>query len=1629
MNTKRFTELTQIYKGNGFLVYKGFDLKRNKRVALKTIGDETSGLSLEDLLQKEYSILKMIDHDQIVKAVEIINEHPRVLVLEYIDGHTLKELIGEQRLSQDEKIEIALSLIDALGAVHTLNIIHKDINPANIIWNPIERKSVIIDFNLSEIVRNYQEEYAIESHLKGTLPYVSPEQTGRVNRGIDNRTDYYSLGVTLYELFVGKLPFETEDYLSMIHAHIAKIPKAPADIREGVPVMLSKIIMKLLEKNPEKRYSDLMQLKEDILRVSEDRSVRFEICQKNMNRTYHLRDGVYGREKEAEKLKEAFTQTVQGKTSLVWLSGYSGVGKTTIVKQLFKPLTISKGYFLDGKYDQYSKNQPYAVIRNIFDAFYTQLSFEGLEAVAHWIESVETRLGQNLSVMFKIIPELKTIFKVDEDEYGLSLQESQNRLKRTVKLFIESFSTKERPIIVFMDDLQWIDYPALELIEDIILGGGIPYFMLIGAYRINEVDASHRLTHIREISFNVSSDIDIADIVVNPLSVQDMVSWLKDSFGEVYENILSGLVKKTRGNPFYMKQLVRQIAEDELVAFDSEADTWVYEADLFDHLDIYANVAEILAKQLKGLADQVKSLLALAACLGHEFDQRILLSVSKMDMETLDALLYYPILEGYIVKRKHGHLAFGHDQIQQACYCLVDADTIKVNHLEIYHAIKDHASVSKIEIARHIIAAEEHADQIIKSEQCDVLYEAGVFAFVSIAYDDAIEFFKAALKIGLESEDYEICMDIYNHLGKSYYALGLFDELDVLFERVKIYARQPVDMAPLYDVEVHSHMSRLMHKEGLELAIEALNAFGIEMTLDVTPQMYGEAMGRLANKLNNRRPSDLIDLPLTDDQSVIGVMQMLTGLTPLLFNTAPQLLLLVFVEMIMLSLEHGNCKYSAFGYAFYGTVISGNMGMIQEGVAFARLALDLIEKMNAKSEIPKINMVTAQHVLYYEIHPSASIELLETGFNTGIEIGDYSYAGFAGHGVCFMSFLAGRELSNLSKLFSRYSKAFEAINQQTQLLFQKIYQQAIDQLAHGNETCTLEGKWFSESGMMPEIIERNHRTAAFVYYYLKTYICLIYEQYDMGLEASKALFEYLDGGTGLMHALIYYQMDGLIRLGISAKEESLLKAYDNLSKMENVKDSINFKHRYLLLAAEIKRAEKKFTEARELYDLALQETVKHRFIADEALCREYMSRFYAEQEYVELFKYYKKSAYECYMKWGALGKARYMYTEDKTYGLPKAQSSFKSMSTKISGYDLLTQLDLETIIKISRIIAKEINIEKMMEKSLAILLENAGATKASMLCRISSEHWLKATVDSGRNSEFSTHSDVASMNLPQAVINYILSKKESLNLSNALEEEFFRQDSYVIREGVQSVFGHPLMNQGELIGVVYLENNQTAYVFSEDRASFIRHIAIQIAISLRNALTYRHMEAIVQQRTDDLKAKNEELLELNDKLQKLSTIDTLTQVFNRRKVDQLLQDVYKQYQRYGAVFSVILLDVDHFKKVNDTYGHNVGDDVLVKIAQTLKRNLREVDALARWGGEEFFIICPNTSAQSACDLAVKLRGIIEDTRIEVVGNMTCSFGTATITEGMQIKDLLKIADMNMYDAKTAGRNCVKCCNN
>lgn len=1642
MESVKYSKIEKIYENNNTVVYKALNLETKKVVAYKTIKNINFNSNVYgEMLKKEYGLLSHFDSDHIVKPIEFVEDREIALVTEFINGKTLSEIIAKNQLSFDEKIVLTLEILDALKEIHNFNVLHKDINPTNLIWDFEKKRIVVVDFNISEKIVSQKVGFVGERHLQGTLPYISPEQTGRMNRDIDYRSDYYSLGITLYELFLGEKPFKSEGFIEMVHSHIAIEADDPISVDPEFNKVIAKVIMKLISKNVENRYQSIDGIIYDVkLAQEKDLDISSFVAGKNdeLGRL-NISQKLYGRERVVEELLSGFINVIDGGFECRFINGYSGVGKTSVVNELHRPITNISGYFLSGKYDKYNLATPYSGIIQAISDFIDLILLEGGDNLLRWTEKFEEELGPYCSLLVEFIPKLELVIGKKERYVEVSAIESQNRFNTAIQKFLFMLADKEHPVVLFLDDIQWIDSASLKLMESMIENQNLDYFYLLCAYRINEVKSSHMLnTFFAKLE---NSYQNIEHYALEGLKDIDLRHFLRDSFDGIQDVdvIIQKIMEKTDGNAFYIKKMIMHFYEEGCIYYLFDEKRWEFDKNCFDNLEVFENVGEFLASELKAINEKELEILKYIAHMGKTFDIRIV----DMIFNEIDIDVEYYIRElqehGYILSLGSLKYMFAHDQIKQSAYQISNEEEKNNIRLKIADAlIKMYGPNYSDEIVFEIANQFRNMDLNHKFEHdvyeiIEILIRAGDISTKNIAFEMAKEYYMNALSLINEKmwlDNYQVMLELKNKIIENAYLLGEFDELDKGVEDLKIRVKDPLELGPAYEAQIQSYMARQMYQEGLSTMLLALKDFDMELALDVSDADHKKAFEELAILMKDRDISSLVNLKVMDDKRYISILRMLTAVLPLLFNAAPQLLPIVVIDMVKISIIHGNSIYSPFAYTFFGTILCAIIGDVENGKSYGEIAIKLIDKLNAKSELPKTYMITSQHVLHYEMHLDKVIEMEKEAFYTGIEIGDLTYAGFAGHGYCFNYYLAGKELLETKEVFETYSEIMDEINQGTQNLFQKLYIQAISNLIYKeDEQWILEGEWFNENEMLESIKKSGHKTALFILYFLKMQIAYIFNKYDEALEASEFMAENLDGGFGLMHVPIYYQFKSLILLSkyneMDSKEKhnTLKIVYENQKYLENLSDGINYKHRYLIVEAEIARVTSNYKLARELYEEALEIVKSSNYIHEEAIYREIIYRYYNETGNHEFINYYKNTSMLAYKEWGAMMKYKSFKIENNDFETQKFDKSIYTVNSLDTEFVNSKNINLSSILKFSQVMSSEIVYDELLKKLINILIENSGATKATIINYSKDNSLVLATSSTGGEFNLELYDSLdACEDIPKTLVNYVYNTRKIVRIDNAIDDSLFGEDEYISSNSLKSLICFPLINKRELIGIIYLENKLTKDVFLKEHVDFLSLLSTQIAVSIENASLYRHLEMLVDERTQELELKNQELIKVNRKLELLSITDNLTGLLNRRRLDEVLEYEYAKSVRYSSLFSVILLDLDGFKRVNDSFGHEVGDDVLIKVADLLRSNTRKIDIVGRWGGEEFLIICPEIGSDETFKLAEKLRIILESTTFEYIINQTASFGVSTIKLYESIKDIVKRADDNLYIAKNEGRN-------
>jgi hypothetical protein len=856
----------QLHQGKHFTVYSAVGKEDELHCILKVLNKSHLGTPGLNAIENEYRLLRKVASEYVIKTLELIhyNDEYYFLVLEDIKGQTLKAFLKNKVDASPAPFDIrqflklAVAITDGLAAVHKQNIVHKDINPSNIIWNPETGKIKIIDFDIAveyDIKTSY---LGNPERLAGTLPYISPEQTGRMNRRVDQRSDLYSLGVTFYEMLTGKLPFEKRDPMEIVYAHLAIDPEFPHLFNDQVPEILSRIVLKLLAKNPEDRYQSAEGLKHDLKKLQEPGSIglkkleAFTLGSEDFPGKLQIPEKLYGREREIEQLLAAYKRVAQGTSEMVLVAGYSGTGKTALVNEIHKQITHDKSYFIHGKFEQLQKNIPYFAFIKAIEQFCDLLLTEDKAVLDEWKQTILEAVGNLGKVLTDIIPNLEHVIGKQPDVPQIGGTEAKNRLNYVFSRIIHTISTEEHPLVIFIDDLQWADYASLELLKFLISESQNRYLLFLGAFRDNEVSSTHILMVIVEELRK--KKVTISTIPVKNLKKNNIENLLKDTLRgsnppdrQDIEKLSNHIYHKTHGNAFFTIQFLENLYKENLLTFDSSQSRWEWDIKEIDRLDITDNVVDLLLHRIKSLSTDVQEVLKFASCSGNIFDLENLSVIAGKDIQIRESLeialreiLIYPI--------DHRRYRFIHDRVQQAAYALISEEDKKPVHLKIgrllleeFHLLEEsktlktikEAEVRIFDIANHFNIAIDLIN--VESEKIKVLrlnLKAAKKAAAATAYQTGWEYIQKALLLLPNDgwkKHYDLTLSVYNEAIQLAYLSSTYAEINRLGDIVLAFASKIMDKSTVYEYQIMGLIAQNQFEEAVNIALDVMGRLGIDI--------------------------------------------------------------------------------------------------------------------------------------------------------------------------------------------------------------------------------------------------------------------------------------------------------------------------------------------------------------------------------------------------------------------------------------------------------------------------------------------------------------------------------------------------------------------------------------------------------------------------------------------------------------------------------------------------------------------------------------------------------------------------------------------------------------------------------
>ncbi|NES64123.1 MAG: serine/threonine-protein kinase PknK, partial [Okeania sp. SIO2D1] len=1423
----RYQTTDLIYDGARTLVYRGVKIEDSKPVILKKLRKEYPNFN--ELLQfrNQYFLNKNLDFPGIVRPLALEKDGlGYVLVMEDVGGVSLSQYISVRPFSIEEFLQFAVAISKILEQLYRNRVIHKDIKPANILINPETQEIYLIDFSISSLLPRETQEIQNSNVLEGTLAYISPEQTGRMNRGIDYRSDFYSLGVTFYQLLTGELPFKSEDPMELVHSHIAKKPTPVHILKPEIPKVISDIVMKLMAKNAEQRYQSALGIEHDLNECKQQwqntgKIKTFELGSRDISDRFLIPEKLYGRETEVQALLDAFErvfnppQTLlaqgeespptplskggvgplttplskggegEGRVEMMLVAGFSGIGKTAVVNEVHKPITRQRGYFIKGKFDQFNRNIPLSGFVQAFRELLGQLNCESEAQLVQWKAKILDAVGVQGQVLINVIPELESIIGPQPPVPQLSGSAVQNRFNLLFNKFLRVFTTKDHPLVIFLDDLQWADSASLNLLKLLMNPSNMDYLLILGAYRDNEVSPAHPL--ILTLAEIQKQDAIVNTITLAPLDEVDIRQLVADTLlcSTTIATPLAQLVyQKTQGNPFFTTQFLQGLYDEGCITFNSLQSQeqiksgWQCDLTQVRQLALTDNVIEFMTGRLQKLPSATQNILKLAACIGNRFDLATLAVVCKGTPENVATDLWKALQEGFVIPESETYKFFQsyqddenninqisvnyrflHDRVQQAAYSLIPESLKQTTHYQIgqlllqqtpSEAIEEQIFdlVNQLNYGITLISAQKERDELA---QLNLI--ACRKARAATAYQVGREYAKTGLSLLGETaweNQYKIMLEFHELAAELASISGNFDVMEQLFETVIKQSQSLLDQANIYRTLIQGKFSQNQLTEAITIAQQFLKQLGITFPETPKPEDFQQITTEINDLIKDREIADLIHLPVICDGEKIAIIQTITSIISAAYNSGSSLFPLLVSSAVKFSIQYGNTSASSFAYATYGIVACNLLNDVSTGVQFGQLALQVVSQLNATGFKPQVLQIVGGFILHRQSHIKGTITLLQEAYTSAIEVGNLEFAGHSAAVFCLNSFWQSPSLITCETEASHYYHGLVQLNQQTTAHYCRFHWQiTLNLLGTVDQPIIVSGEAFQEVEYLPRLLQANDLYGLYLFYLHKLMLCYLFEEIESAQHYGAEGRQYLMGGVGTVGEASFYLYDSLallasLNLSSQQTSEVFQQVDQNQAKLQQYWAHcapMNYQHQVDLVEAEKYRILGKNYEAGDWYDRAIAAAKENEYIQEEALANELAAKFYLAWGKEKIASSYMIDAYYCYSHWGAKAKVAHLekrYPQllktilEQTYVGVTSNSTITSTQSQNSvntSSNSNLWLDFPAVLKAAKAISQEVKLEKLLVTLMQIAIANAGAQKGHFIL-FQEQQWLVvATAD------------------------------------------------------------------------------------------------------------------------------------------------------------------------------------------------------------------------------------------------------------------------------------------------------------
>jgi predicted ATPase/signal transduction histidine kinase/putative methionine-R-sulfoxide reductase with GAF domain/predicted Ser/Thr protein kinase len=1496
------------------MVYRKDDYEAGKPVIIKVLRRDYMSLREIERLKNEYGMAGTPDNEGVRRAHQSIAIDGRpALILEYIEGRTLRDALAA-RLSMDEILSISISIAEALGRLHRSRIVHGSISDTNIIVRSEDQSAALIDFG-GALSENSRAGFTDSPDTIESLHYISPEQTGRMSRSIDSRADLYSFGILLYQMLTGVMPFTASTISEMIHCHIARNPTPADKVKAEIPQVLSDMVMKLMEKNTEARYQSAFGVKADLENCLAQLRNKgfiepFGLAAEDLPTVLKIPDRLYGRDEELNELSKAYRRVSGGAFEIVLISGDTGSGKSSLLQALRKHIEEKGGYFVSGRYDEYQRNTPYYGLTQAYTEFADMMLRESSARLSEWKKNITQTLGSGCGLLTEVIPKLELIIGKHPTAPDLGLAEAQNRFHKVFNSFVKLLAQKQHPFVICLDNLQWIDKASLDALKLQAAVSENQYLMIVGAFRDTDSDLSRRL--ISALTGLNQSKISLTEVHLGAFSNKQLSALVSDTLrctSERAGRLSEMILEKTGGNPLFAVQLLKTLYEEAVLYFNYEERQWEWDAESIQRMEVTKSVAELMIQKIERLPQETRELLSLAACIGNSFDIETLAVVAgRSGQKTYDALRP-SIDEGLIItsgldsdtlssetpaqKGLACHCEFLHERVRKASDAFIEKKQRKMVHLSTGRLMLARLKASEVE--DEIFNITDHFNEGFryityereKLRLIELNLTAGRKAKREAASHAAIWYF--SMGTGMLPADkwerhYDLTLSLYMEALEAEYLSGNFERAELLAAEVLQHAEDLLVRVRVNELRVLLCTAQNRNSEAIKAGMEALEI--LDISLPSEPAVMKEYADRLREELRREigRIDDLAELPVLQDELLLASMRILMNMAAPAHQTYPELLTAIILTMVHISVRQGNSPMSAFAYGWYAFLLCSSYNDMEKGYQFGQLSVRMLKQFSMGELEARIIYIFNVFVRHWKEYARETLRPLLEVYQRGIDSRDPEYACNGAAHYCSYLFLTGGSLEYIHKRQVEFIETVECLRLEFHGWFLRLWGQAVLNLqGRSEDPCRLKGEMLDESEMLPVWIEQKSHTLVFCTLCCRMMLQYLFRDYSGALSSAELAQKFIQGGEGYIYIAEYMFYHALSMLAACPEASGELKT-EYLARVENIRERMelwaahapsNFLHKANLINAEKARVEGDTLEALEQYDRAIKGAKENGYITEEALAYERAAEFLFAIQKEEFASLYIRKARDCHRLWGASRMAEDIEKRHEFLMIREKPAS----------------TDAAAIIQASRTLSQEIRLDQLLDRMMRIVIENAGAEKGILMENSGDRLTVQARGQVGQE-QVQTMQQIPveeSAEVPVSVINYVARTHSPVVLDDAYHESSFANDSYIAEHRTKSLLCLPIVHQGKLTGLLYLENSLTANVFTADRLELLKALSSQAAISMQNAALYASLEKTIAELRHA-----EEMLRLNsDRMAALLRLNQMTEATIDEMVSYVLEEAVR----------------------------------------------------------------------------------------------------------------------------------------